>query len=227
LQLAHEWRACRPGFFLPVRVLSQLFQGKFLAGLRAAYDAGRLGWHGRLAALADLAAFTAWLTPLYEQDWVVYAKPPAAGPEVVLKYLARYVHGVAISNFRLVDLSDGTVTFRYKDYADANREKLLPLPADEFIRRFLQHVLPKGFTRVRHYGLLANRYREAQLAICRGLLSVVAEVPPPNAAEQEAPAAAQPRRCPVCGGQAWCLVSRVPRPKVWEICHMPLTADTS
>jgi len=197
-----------------------------------------------LAALANPAAFNAWLTPLYQKDWVVCAKspPPAAGPEMVLKYLARYVYGVAISNYRLVDLSGGQVTFRYKDYADDNREKLLPLPADEFIRRFLQHVLPKGFYKVRHYGLLANRYREAQLEICRQLLPTITVVtpppkatepetptapPPPKATKPETPTAPPPRRCPVCGGQAWRLVATMPRPKVWEICGMPLTADTS
>ena len=227
LQQPHEWRACRPGFFLPVRVLSRLFRGKFLAGVRAAYAAGRLGLHGRLATLANPAAFTAWLTPLYEQEWVVYAKPPAAGPEVVLKYLARYVYGVAISNFRLVDLADGKVTFRYKDYADANRERHLTLSADEFIRRFLQHVLPKGFTKVRHYGLLANRYREPQLEICRRLLFVVTVVtPPPSATTPPLAAAPQPRRCPVCGGQAWLLVVSVPRPKIWELYNLPLTIDS-
>ena len=142
-----RWVACRPGFFLPVRVLSRLFRGKLLAGLRAAHAAGQLGCHGQLAALADPTTFAAWLTPLYQQEWVVYAKPPWGGPESVLKYLARYTHRVAISNSRLVSLDDGQVAFRYKDYAADQRQKVMTLSADEFIRRFLQHVLPRGFVK--------------------------------------------------------------------------------
>src|SRR5262249_14638681 len=144
-----RWVSCRPGFFLPVRVLGRLFRGKFLAGLRAAYDRGQLTCAGRLAELAEPAAFRAWLTPLYRQDWVVYAKAPFGGPEQVLKYLARYTHRVAISNARLVSLTDGQVTFRYKDYADDRRSKQLTLAADEFLRRLLQHVLPSGFVKIR------------------------------------------------------------------------------
>jgi hypothetical protein len=157
------WRSCRPGFFLPVRVLGRLFRGKFLAGLKQAHRDGRLGFHGRLGALADPAAFSAWLTPLYQADWVVYAKAPFGGPAQVLKYLARYTHRVAISNQRLLDVSDGHVTFRYKDYADDHRKKTMTLSAEEFLRRFLLHVLPRGFVKIRHYGLLANRHREANL----------------------------------------------------------------
>jgi len=221
---APRWVACRPGFFLPVRALGRLFRGKFLAGLRAAYDGGRLGFHGKLAALAGRAAFRAWLAPLYAQDWVVYSKPPFGGAEVVLKYLARYTHRVAISNARLVELADGRVTFGYHDYADGGRRKRLTVSADEFLRRFLQHVLPSGFVKVRHYGLLANRYRQAQLQLCRRLLWVVV------AAGRLAGAAGEVRPeepCPVCGGQVWRVVARVPRPTVAEVCLLPLTVDSS
>ena len=156
-QDAARWVACRPGFFVPVRVLSRLFRGKFLAALAAAHTAGRLGLHGTLAFLADPATFAAWLTPLYQQDWAVYAKPPWGGPEQVLKYLARYTHRVAISNARLVSLADGQVTFRYHDYADGRRPKTMTLTAAEFLRRFLLHVLPRGFVRIRHFGFLSAR----------------------------------------------------------------------
>jgi hypothetical protein len=216
------WRACRPGFFLPVRVLSRLFRGKFVAGLRAAYAAGRLGCHGRLAALAEGAAFAAWLTALAGRDWVVYSKPPFAGPEVVLKYLARYTHRICVSNRRLVALAAGQVTCHYKAYADAHRQKTLTVSAAEFIRRFLQHVLPAGFVRVRHYGLLANRYRAAKLAVCRRLLLVSLVAARVVAGPQRA---AVP--CPGCGGTTWQVVGRVPRPTVAEVCRLPLGEDTS
>jgi hypothetical protein len=156
------WRSCRPGFFLPVRVLSRLFRGKFLAGLRGLHAQGKLTLPG---LLSNGPSFTAWLSPLYAKDWVVYAKPPFGGPEQVLRYLARYTHRVAISNHRLVKLEAGRVTFRYKDYADSRKEKLLTLSAEEFLRRFVLHVLPKGFMKVRHYGLLSSRQREARLHI--------------------------------------------------------------
>ena len=219
------WRSCRPGFFLPVRVLTRLFRGKFLAGLCTAYQAGRLVWPARLAALAEPAAFAAWLTPLYQTDWVVYAKPPFAGPEVVLKYLARYSHGVALSNHRLVEQTEEAVTFRYHDYADGRRVKHLTLAADEFLRRFLQHVLPPGFVKVRHYGLLANRYREAKLHVCRRLLlvAVVAATLAGSGTASDLPVTP----CPACGGQVWQVVARVPRPTVAEVCRWPRADDTS
>jgi hypothetical protein len=208
-----------------VRVLSRVFRGKFLAGLRAAQQAGRLRCLGALAALAEPAAFAAWLAALYEHDWVVYAKPPLAGPEVVLKYLARYSHGVALSNARLVALADTEVTFRYHDYADDRRGKQLTLSADEFLRRFLQHVLPSGFVKIRHYGLLANRYREAKLQVCRRRLLVVVVA---NVVGSSAPAADPAARgCPNCGGTTWYVVARQPRPTVAEVCRWPLTLDSS
>jgi hypothetical protein len=191
-----RWVACRPGFFLPVRVLSRVFRGKFLAGLRAAVDAGQL-------RLPDGTASPGWWSALYAKEWVVYSKRPFGGPEQVLKYLARYTHRVAISNARLLELRDGRVTFRYKDYADDQRQKTMTLEAVEFLRRFMQHVLPKGFVKIRHYGLLANAQRQARLACCRRLLLVATLTaavagPGPEAVAIEP---AQPRCCPHCGGQ--------------------------
>jgi Putative transposase/Transposase zinc-binding domain len=222
-----RWQACRPGFFLPVSVLSRLFRGKFLAGLRAAYDAGRVGCHGQLGTLAAPAAFAAWLTPLYGQEWVVYAKAPFGGPEQVLKYLARYTHRVALSNSRLVALDDDQVTFRYKDYADARRHKTMVLSAHEFIRRFLQHVLPSGFVKIRHYGLLANRYREANLRVCRVLLLAVTVAALLCRAPHGDTGVATAAACPACGGTIWQVVTRVPRPRVADICRRPLPVLTA
>jgi hypothetical protein len=198
-----RWVACRPGFFLPVRVLSRVFRGKFLERLRQAFDDGRLVWPTALAALASPEAFGRWLTPLYRQEWVVYAKPPFAGPEQVLKYLARYTHRVAISNQRLLSLNDGQVTFRYKDYADSHRSKTMTLSAEEFLRRFVQHVLPRGFVKIRHYGLLAARGRNQRLALCRRLL-LPATVAAHLGASGEASEGVRPSRepcCPHCCGQ--------------------------
>jgi hypothetical protein len=196
LEQPARWVSCRPGFFLPVRVLSRLFRGKYLAGLRRAYDAGRLSLAGSLLALAQPAAFAAWLAGLYRREWVVYAKPPFGGPQQVLKYLARYTHRVAVSNDRLLTATDGQVTFRYKDYARGKRQRLLSLPVGEFLRRFVQHVLPRGFVKVRHYGLLANRQRERKLAVCRWLLALLGVC---LAAASGAAAAERPRLCPECG----------------------------
>jgi len=206
---APQWRACRPGFFLPVRVLSRLFRGKYLALLQAAFKRGKLRLSGRWAALADSTAFADWLRPLYQQDWVVYAKPPFGGPAQVLKYLARYTHRVAISNQRLVGLTDGQVTFRYKDYADGQRSKKLTLSAKEFLRRFVQHVLPRGFVKIRHYGLLANRHRAGKLRRSRQLLLVAqvaaagAGVEPVAGCEQAGIEPAARPCCPECGGSRW------------------------
>lgn len=202
IDVSPEWRSCRPGFFLPVRVLSRVFRGKYLELLKAAFDQGKLSFVGRQAHLSDAGSFAAWLRPLYAKDWVVYAKPPFGGPEQVLKYLARYTHRVAISNSRIVDVSDGRVTFRYKDYAQASRDKVMSLSADEFLRRFVQHVLPRGFVKVRHYGILANRHRKARLKVCRGLLVAVKEnvegasLPPVVGTIEAAPLGS----CPNCGG---------------------------
>jgi len=171
-----SWIACRPGFFLSVRVLSRLFRRRFLEELRRVHQAGKLQFFGEHAALADARAFKAWLAPLRQCEWVVYAKRPFAGPQAVLAYLSRYTHRVAISNSRLIALDERGVTFRWKDYRikdgakGKTRRKTMTLGADEFMRRFLLHVLPAGFHRIRHYGLLANGSRKASLALARELL---------------------------------------------------------
>jgi hypothetical protein len=168
-----RWIACRPGFFLPVRVLSRLFRRLFLEYLQTAFDRGKLQFFSSLERLRDSKAFAEYLAPPRQTEWVVYAKPPFGGPKQVLDYLGRYTHRVAISNNRLLDIADGRVTFRWKDYRHHDRQKTLALEADEFIRRFLLHVLPDGFQRIRHYGFLSHRYRQAKLALCRQLLGVV------------------------------------------------------
>jgi hypothetical protein len=197
---APRWVSCRPGFLLPVRVLSRVFRGKFLDGLRTAFAQGKLRFPGRLATLETPPAFASWLAPLGGKEWVVYSKPPFGGPQQVLKYLARYTHRVALSNSRLLALEDGRVTFGYQDYADGRQHKTMTLPAEEFLRRFVQHVSPQGFVKVRHYGLLANRCRQRRLHLCRRLLlpTAVATKALGSAAGIE-PA---PRPCcPWCGGE--------------------------
>jgi hypothetical protein len=196
-----RWVSCRPGFFLPVKVLSRVFRGKYLEGLRKLFEQGKLNLPERWTALSDPLALANWLTPLYRKEWVVYAKRPFGGPEHVLKYLARYTHRVAISNSRLLDVADGRVTFRYKDYSDDQRAKAMTLSAEEFLRRFVQHVLPKGFVKVRHYGLLANRFRDERLEVCRRLLLVesVRNALPEAPNPEEEPAV--PIGCPNCGGR--------------------------
>jgi hypothetical protein len=199
-----RWVSCRPGFFLPVRVLSRVFRGKYLDGLRQAHAHGRLRFFGKLTPLAGAAAFQAFVRPLYRKDWIVYAKRPFGGPAQVLKYLARYTHRVAISNHRLVKLEDGRVTFRYKDYADEHQTKTMTLDALEFLRRFVQHVLPSGFVKIRHYGLLANRFRAERLAICRGLLLVTNVVEVGNGTGEPDALGIEPIRercCAKCGSR--------------------------
>jgi hypothetical protein len=169
-----KWVGCRPGFFLPVRVLSTLYRRLFLTLLQAAFDEGRLEFFCELAALAKPAAFAALLRPLRKAPWVVYAKRPFGGPAKVLEYLGRYTHRVAIANSRIVDMADGRVSFLWKDYRHHDKRKAMTLDADEFIRRFLLHVLPNGFHRIRHYGYLANGHRAAKLAQCRRLLAAPA-----------------------------------------------------
>ena len=167
-----RWIATRSGYLFPVKVLGRLFRGKFLAGLKEAYQAGQLTLGGSVADLAEPAAFGRWLDGLYRQDWVVYAKRPFGGARQVYRYLGRYSHRVAIANSRLLALEDDQVLFHWRDYADDNRLKVMRLTAAEFIRRFLLHVLPKRFVRIRHYGLLAGRNVTTQLARCRQLLGV-------------------------------------------------------
>jgi hypothetical protein len=209
---APRWVACRPGFLLPVRVLGRVFRGKFLDGLGRLFEEGKLLLPGRLRSLAEPRARVAWWKMLYATDWVVYSKPPFGGPEQVLKYLARYTHRVALSNSRLESLADGRVTFRIKDYADGGRTQRLTLDAEEFLRRFVQHVLPKGFVKVRHYGLLANGQRQARLSVCRRLLlvaAVAAAVPSVDTVPVEP---AQPRCCPACGGTRLVYRALLPAP---------------
>jgi hypothetical protein len=198
-----RWISSRPAFLLPVRVLGKLFRRLFLTRLIALDDAGRLAFFGSMAQLADRRAFLRHLAPLRKKRWVVYAKPPFAGPEAVLAYLARYTHRVAISNRRLIALDERGVTFRYKDYRrdGADRQQVMTLATDEFIRRFLLHVLlhvlPRGFHRIRHYGLLAGSTRKASLALARDLLAVA---PPADNDTPEDPINTRPP-CPCCGGR--------------------------
>jgi hypothetical protein len=171
LSLDHtHWVKSRDRFFLPVYVLRRVFRGKFVAALGQAFREHQLNFHGDLRRLAQPKTFAAWLRPLFRKDWVVYSKPPFGGPEYVLQYLGRYTHRVAISNHRLVSFVDGKVTFRWRDSAQNNEQKLLTLSLDEFLRRFLLHVLPKGFVRIRNFGFLANRRRATLLPLCFHLL---------------------------------------------------------
>jgi len=201
----NKWVSCRPGFFLPVRVLSRLFRRLFLEKLLAAHRANRLKFFGEHAALADAQAFAAYLAPLRRTEWVVYAKRPFGGPEAVLAYLSRYTHRVAISNSRLIACDRSSVAFRWKDYrADGrDRQKVMTLATGEFIRRFLIHVLPHGFHRIRHYGLFASGTRADNIARARELLAVPAaqsEAADTNCAEANEPKPpAHP--CPCCGGR--------------------------
>jgi Putative transposase/Transposase zinc-binding domain len=210
-----RWVACRPGFFLPVRVLSRIYRGKYLAGLRQAYAAGQLTFHGELAALAEPEAFAAWVQEQYRHDWVVYAKEPFAGPEVVLKYLARYTHRVALSNRRLRRLDGDQVEFEVKDYAAGGQHRLVRLAAEEFLRRWVQHVLPRGFVKMRHYGLLANRGRTERLAVCRALLAVWTLVQCVVGSRGSADQARRGReRCPSCGSERWHRIAELPQAEV-------------
>jgi hypothetical protein len=190
-----RWIASRAHFFLPVKVLSRVFRGKFVAGLRRAAHNDRLTFHGECLSLANPQAFAAFLRNLFREDWVVYAKPPFGGPEHVLQYLARYTHRVAISNHRILAVTDSHVTFRYKDYAHHSRQRTMTLTGEEFLRRFVQHVLPKGFPRIRYFGWLANRRRSQLLPRCRQLL---AQRPPATPVAPSGETAVW--RCPYCHG---------------------------
>ena len=199
-----RWIACKPGFFLPVRVLSRHFRDLFLSQLHVAFADGELRFPGALAGMVDPAAFATRLDAAAQIDWVVFAKPPFAGPEQVLGYLGRYTHRVAIANSRLVGLDDGRVSFTWKDYRQDGKTKVMTIAADEFIRRFLQHTVPHGFHRIRHIGFLANRHRTAKLELCRDLLAA------PQPPDPEPPRGWQDRLrdltghdinlCPCCGG---------------------------
>jgi hypothetical protein len=200
LSLDHtRWMKSRCRFFLPVKVLSRVFRGKFVAALQRAFREGQLRFHGSLALLAQPKIFAASLRPLFRKDWVVYAKRPFGGPEYVLQYLGRYTHRVAISNHRLVSLADGKVTFRWRDSADHNEQKLMTLPLDEFLRRFLLHLLPNRFVRIRNFGFLANRRRTVSLPLCL-LLFPARSGPPTSQGSSTADAAKDFWRCPHCAG---------------------------
>jgi len=194
-----RWIHSRDSFFLPVKVLSRVFRGKFVAALKQAFARGKLQFHGQLAALANPQHFTSWVRCLFRHDWVVYSKPPFGGPQHVLHYLGAYTHRVAISNSRLVALADGQVRFRWRDSAHGNRRRIMTLGADEFLRRFLLHLLPRGFVRIRHFGFLAHRRRATLLPRCFHLLAHTASPAAPTST-----ASAQPPRClwscPACGG---------------------------
>jgi hypothetical protein len=211
------WISCQAGFFLSVRVLSRLFRRLFLEYLVKAFDAGKLEFFSSLDSLRDRSSFLDYLAPTREAEWAVYAKRPFAGPEQVLDYVGRYTHRVAISNNRLLDIAEGKVTFRYKDYRHGAEQKTMTLQAEEFIRRFLLHVLPEGFQRIRYYGFLANRYREQKLARCRELLAMPA--PEPAASEVSKDYSERYKEltgsslweCPVCHQGRMLVIETLPR----------------
>ena len=200
LNLDHtHWTPSRSRFFLSIKVLRRVFRGKFVAALRQAFYDGRLHFYGRLAPLTQPKTFAAWLRPLFRKDWVVYSKRPFGGPEYVLHYLGRYTHRVAISNHRLVSFAHGQVTFRWRDSAHHNEQKLMTLSLDQFLRRFLWHLLPKGFVRIRHFGFLANRRRAQLLPLCFRLLAARQQAP-----DQPGSSSTTDSNdlccCPKCGG---------------------------
>jgi len=194
-----RWISSCHSFFLPIKVLSRIFRGKFVAGLKTAFHAGELQFHGNLLPLREPRAFATWLRLLFRHDWVLYSKRPFGGPEHALRYLGAYTHRVAISNHRLVALSEGNVTFRWRDSAHGNRKRLMTLPVEEFLRRFLLHLLPRGFVRIRNFGFLANRQRTMLLPLCLRSLQDAAEISTATAS----PVADYSHSlwsCPVCGG---------------------------
>jgi hypothetical protein len=225
-----HWIACRPGFFLSVRVLSRLFRRLFLERLTAAYQAGRLEFFADQAVLAEPAAFKAHLAALRKHEWVIYAKRPFGGPDAVLAYLSRYTHRIAIANSRLVAFDGERVPFKWKDYrakGDA-RYKLMTLDADEFIRRFLIHVLPDGFHRIRHYGLFANSNRAGNIAVARQLLGMPTA---PSSSESDgaegAHADGERNPCPCCGGRMVIIETFEPgyRPRLWPLLSIELDSS--
>lgn len=224
-----RWIACEPGFFLPVRVLSRLFRRLFLEHLQNAFDSGQLQFFTTLENLRERSQFARYLASVRKTKWVVYAKPPFAGPRQVLDYVGRYTHRVAISNNRLLDIEAGQVRFQWKDYRDKGQQKVMPLSAEEFIRRFLLHALPDGFQRIRYYGFLGNRYRQEKLARCRQLLDMA----PPVETASESPTirdyrdqhqqltGSSLRECPSCHRGRMVLVEVVPANR------LPTINDTS
>jgi hypothetical protein len=221
-----RWVRPQYPFFLPVKVLSRVFRGKFVAGLKRAFQKRKLVFPGSLQPLAQDKAFRAFLRPLFRQDWVVYAKRPFGGPQHVLQYLARYTHRVAISNHRLLDFSDGKVTFRWKDYAHGNKKRKMTLPAEEFLRRFLIHTLPRGFVRIRSFGYLANRRRAVLLAVCQQLLEANTRqrAPTPLTPDNRSP---RTWRCPQCGGPMVVIERLTAQQIQWESAGRRALVDTS
>ena len=210
-----RWISSSSNFFLPVRVLSAVFRGKFLAALRAAFAEGQLRFPDARPIPTARIKFERLLAVSTRTDWVVYAKQPFGGPEQVLKYLAQYTHRTAISNHRLLDFDKGQVSFRYKDYAHGCRKRTMRISAVEFLRRFLLHVLPAGFVRIRHYGILSNRHRHEKLALCRSLLkprpAAEPELPGELVARENPPSINPTRVCPVCGAGRMIVLQELPR----------------
>ena len=224
-----RWISCRPDFFLPVRVLSHLFRRLFLESLQHAFDSGKLEFFNALESLGDRHGFVRFLDRMKNCDWVVYAKRPFAGPQQVLDYVGRYTHRVAISNNRLLDIDDGQVCFEWKDYRAGGQVKTMTLSADEFIRRFLLHVLPDGFQRIRYYGLLGNRYRKQKLDLCRRLLGMPNRADPKTTAakdyrdQYEELTGSSLRQCPECNQGRMVMVEILPR---WP-CKSVASIDSS
>jgi hypothetical protein len=220
-----RWISCKPGFFLPVRVLSRLFRRVFLENLQNAFDSGRLRFFSTLENLRDPRQFARYLAPVRKAEWVIYAKPPFAGPQQVLDYVGRYTHRVAISNNRLLDIESGQVRFQWKDYRNNGQQKPMTLSAEEFIRRFLIHALPDGFQRIRYYGFLGNRYRQEKLARCRQLLGMTPPAQSPAYQEYqdqfEELTGSSLRECPLCHRGRMVLV------EVVFANHSPAIKDTS
>jgi hypothetical protein len=196
-----RWIDSQPRFFLPVDVLKEVFRGKFVDGLKDLHAEHKLSFYGSLTPLQNPKMFAAWLRPLFRTQWVVYAKRPFGGAQHALRYLGQYTHRVAISNHRLVALADGTVTFRWRDSAHKNKKRLMTLPVDEFLRRFLLHVLPPGFVRIRHFGFQSHRRRGSLLPLCLQLLADSERVPAETGSEEKTGSSPRPLwTCPHCGG---------------------------
>jgi len=194
------WVSSRRSFFLPVKVLSRVFRGKFVAALKVAFHEGKLEFHGQLASLAEPRSFAAWLRVLFRHDWIVYSKRPFGVPQHALRYLGAYTHRVGISNSRLVSLADGQVSFRWRDSARGNKKRVMSLPVDEFLRRFLLHLLPRGFVRIRNFGFLANRQRAVLLPLCFSLLRSSEHRSAPVSSSHELPRTTPLPKCMHCGG---------------------------
>ena len=223
----NRWIPCRKGFFLPVRVLSRLFRRLFVESMEKAFDAGQLQFFSALEELRDPTAFRRLLGRVRSREWVVYAKKPFAGPQQVLDYVGRYTHRVAISNNRILNIEDGLVTFRYKDYRDGSQQRTMTLAADEFIRRFLLHVLPEGFHRIRYYGFFGARYRKEKLEQCRQLLGMVPREPESKMAEldyrdrYQALTGSSLWECPACHRGRMIVIAEIPPGSI------PTITDTS